>query len=257
MNHERGILEVVDLLKDAKSILFITGAGVSTDSGLPTYRGKNGMYNNSVTPEGIPIETVLAGDTLEANPDITWKYLSEIEQKCRNARFNRAHGIIAEMERHFERVWVLTQNVDGFHQAAGSRNVIEIHGNLHRLICPECMWQDEVLDYGSLSIPPLCPKCNAIVRPKVVLFGEPLPYDQCQILMRELDAGFDICFSIGTTSVFYYIAEPIRVAKAQGRSTIEINPEETEVSEIVDIKIPMGAAEALEFVWNEYEKQIQ
>jgi NAD-dependent deacetylase len=114
------------------------------------------------------------------------------------------------------------------------------------------MRQYEVADYSGLEIPPLCEKCGAVIRPKVVLFGEPLPYDQCQILMRELATGFDIYFSVGTTSVFYYIAEPIRNANAQGKPTIEINPDETEVSDIVDIKIPMGAAEALDTMWKQY-----
>ena len=245
------IHRVSSLLKSCKSILFITGAGISADSGLPTYRGIGGLYNDKSTENGIPIETALAGETLQKHPEITWKYLSQIEKNCRQARFNRAHQVIAEMETIFNRVWVLTQNIDGFHRDAGSKNVIEIHGNMHTLICLKCKWQTRVKDYSRLSgIPPLCPECGNIVRPEVVFFGEMLPDYECQILARELSRGFDIYFSIGTTSVFPYIQQPIIEASRLKRPTIEINPAHTEVSSLVDIKINLGAAVALDKIWD-------
>ncbi len=127
---EQSIGKIVALLKKAGSILFITGAGTSADSGLPTYRGVGGLYEDKDTQDGIPVEMAMAGEMLDSQPTVTWKYLSQIESNCRGATFNQAHKVIAEMERCFERVWVLTQNVDGFHRAAGSKNVIEIHGSL-------------------------------------------------------------------------------------------------------------------------------
>jgi NAD-dependent deacetylase len=246
------IHKVAGLLKGCKSIFFITGAGVSADSGLPTYRGIGGLYNDKATEDGIPIEMALAGEMLKDRPEVTWKYLAQIERNCRNARFNRAHEVIAEMERHFERVWVLTQNIDGFHYAAGSRKVIEIHGNMHKLICMQCPWRTEVNDYSQLTIPPVCPSCGFSVRPEVVFFGEMLPAMECQILADELSKGFDIYFSVGTTSVFSYIQQPIIDAHYSKRPTIEINPAETEISHIVDIKINSGAAESLDKIWKEY-----
>ncbi len=246
---------VSGLLKGCKSILFITGAGVSADSGLPTYRGIGGLYNGKTTEDGIPIETALAGQTLYAHPEITWKYLSQIEKNCRQAKFNRAHQVIAEMEKHLKRVWVLTQNIDGFHSAAGSRNVIEIHGNTHKLRCMKCRWRAQIKDYSQLNtIPPLCPECGYTVRPEVVFFGEMLPDYECQVLSRELSQGFDIYFSIGTTSVFPYIQQPIIDARRLKRSTIEINPDETGVSRLVDIRIKLGAAQALDEIWKAYLK---
>ena len=125
MNTSEKIKKVSELLKDAKSILFITGAGISADSGLPTYRGMGGLYENDATEDGIPIEMALAGETLRKKPEITWKYLSQIEKRCRAAKHNRAHEILAEMEERFDRVWILTQNIDGFHHAAGSKNVLD------------------------------------------------------------------------------------------------------------------------------------
>jgi len=244
--------EVVKLLRSAKSILFITGAGISAESGLPTYRGIGGLYNGKVTDEGISVEQALSGITLEEHPEITWKYLSQIEKNCRNATFNRAHKVIAEAEKFFERVWVFTQNIDGFHNAAGSKNVIDIHGNMHNLYCKDCGFKFTVKDYSALEVPPRCQKCEGVMRPDVVFFGEYLPSEKLKILQRELSIGFDIYFSIGTTSVFPYIQQPIIYAKSKGRPTVEINPSDTEISGIVDIKISQTAVQALDNIWNKF-----
>jgi len=253
MNNNSGVItRIAKLLKKSKNILFITGAGISADSGLPTYRGIGGLYNDKVTEDGIPVEMALAGETFQKHPAVTWKYLSEIEKNCRNAKFNRGHEVIAEMEKHFERVWVLTQNIDGFHHAVGSRNIIDIHGNMHKLACMSCGWRSEVKDYSLIDIPPRCPDCAGIARPEVVFFGEMLPIDKLAVLERELTRGFDIYFSIGTSSVFPYIQQPIVAAKHLGRPTVEINPEDTQISGLMDIKLRMGAAEALDKIWKEY-----
>ena len=244
---------VAALLKKSKSVLFITGAGISADSGLPTYRGIGGLYNDRLTEDGISVETALAGETLRHKPQVTWKYLSEIEKNCRNARFNRGHEVIAEMEQVFERVWVLTQNIDGFHYAAGSRNVIDIHGNMHKLICTGCGRKEEVQDYSGFEIPPKCPDCAGAVRPEVVFFGEMLPEDKLLVLERELMRGFDIYFSVGTSSVFPYIRQPMLLARHLGRPTVEINPEDTEISDAVDMRLRMRAAEALDAIWRGYK----
>jgi len=246
------IKKAAETLETAKSILFITGAGVSADSGLPTYRGAGGLYNDKLTEDGIPVEMALAGETLQNQPDITWKYLKQIEQRCRGAKYNRAHKIIAEMEESFERVCVFTQNIDGFHNAAGSSNVIDIHGNMYNLYCARCGWRLKVSDYSRIQIPPKCLECNNIVRPDVVFFGEMLDQEKLRKLFYEFNKGFDVCFSIGTTSVFPYIKEPILMAKKLNKFTVEINPDETEISKVVDVKISLGATQALEKIWAQY-----
>jgi NAD-dependent deacetylase len=205
-----------------------------------------------LTEDGIPVEMALAGETLRRRPQVTWKYLSQIEKNCRNATFNRGHQVIAEMERHFERVWVLTQNIDGFHRAAGSRNVIDIHGDMHKLACMSCGWRRSIGDYSEIEIPPRCPECAAIARPDVVFFGELLPQDKLELLERELMRGFDAYFSVGTSSVFPYIRQPMALAKHLRRPTIEINPEDSEISDWVDIRLRMRAAEALDALWRAY-----
>ncbi len=252
---KKQIRKVVNLLKNCNSILFVTGAGISADSGLPTYHGIGGLYNQKKTDEGIPIEIALAGQTLQTKPEITWKYLLQIEKRCRNTTFNRAHEVIAKLEKKFNRVWVLTQNIDGFHKKAGSNNVIQIHGDMHKLICPKCNWEKEVKDYSHIKkIPPICPNCKNFIRPDVVFFGEMLKEKNIQIFNREVSKGFDIYFSIGTTNTFPYIQEPIFKANQTNKPTIEINPSTTEVSDIIDIKIPAGAAETLDEIWNLYNQ---
>lgn len=240
------------LLANARSALFITGAGISADSGLPTYRGIGGLYEQEETEDGFPIEVAVSGRMLAARPEIAWKHIARIEAACRGARYNRAHEILALLEKRLPRVWVLTQNVDGFHRDAGSEKVIEIHGTVRRLLCTRCPWRTTVADYSGLSIPPACERCGELVRPDVVLFGEMLPRGPVTELAVQLDTGFDIVFSIGTGSMFPYIAQPVELARKGGIPTVEINPGDTEVSGIVDYRIRAGAAAALEAIWAAY-----
>ena len=243
---------VVDLLRAARSLLFITGAGLSADSGLPTYRGIGGLYDGRDPDEGMPIETLLSGDVFRSRPELTWKYLLQVEQAGRFAKPNRGHEVIAAMESRFERVWVLTQNVDGFHRRAGSRNVIDIHGDLHEIRCTRCPHQQTVADYAGFSLPPLCPSCGGVLRPDVVFFGEQLPPLQLALYHAEIGRGFDVVLSVGTTSVFPYISAPVLDAYHFRRPSVEINPGDTDVSEFVTVKVPLGAAAALEAIWDGY-----
>jgi len=233
-------------LKGSRSVLFVTGAGISADSGLPTYRGIGGLYEQEETDDGIPIEAALSGAMFQRDPKITWKYIHQIESSCRNAGPNRAHEAIAELEARFDRVWTLTQNVDGLHHAAGSTQVIDIHGDVHWLLCTRCGHRWRVETYAGLPIPPSCPECDSLVRPEVVLFGEMLPMDRVQVLEEQLMRGFDAVISIGTTSVFPYIAEPVIDARRRGGLTVEINPGVSEVSHIVNHRLRTGAARAMD-----------
>ncbi|MDR2365710.1 MAG: NAD-dependent deacylase [Zoogloeaceae bacterium] len=237
--------KIAALLNRARRILFITGAGISADSGLPTYRGLGGLYENDLTAEGIPIEEALSGEMLRQRPEIPWKYMAQIEENCRHAGPNAAHTLIAQWERELPYVMVLTQNIDGLHRAAGSRNVVEIHGDLHRLRCAHCGLRDTAQDFAGRSLPPVCPRCGQAMRPEVVLFGEMLPEAELGRLLTALDTGFDLVFSIGTTSVFPYIAQPVLQAAQAGVPTVEINPRPTYLSARVAYQLPVGAAAAL------------
>jgi NAD-dependent deacetylase len=236
-------------LATAKRVLAITGAGISAESGLPTYRGIGGLYNDPQTEDGIPIEVALSGQMFRRRPELTWRYIHQIERACRDASPNRAHQVLALLETRALHVAILTQNVDGFHRQAGSNHVIDIHGDLHALRCSACEYHTTVHDYAALPPLPRCPRCDAVVRPDVVLFGELLPLDKTAALERELEAGHDVVLSIGTTSVFPYIAGPVLEARRKGVPTIEVNPGQTEVSDLVDIKLAMTACEACEALW--------
>jgi len=250
---ECAIDRIVQTMSRARRLLFITGAGMSADSGLPTYRGRDGIYRTQQpTPHGLSIEQALSGPMLRTRPEITWHYLLELEKTSRNATPNRGHHVIAEMDGYFDAVWVLTQNVDGLHQRAGSRNVLDMHGSLHALECMKCGQQTTTPDYSKLTLPPLCSDCEGPIRPRVVLFEEELPYDKLSRLWYEFGAGFDIIFSIGTSSMFEYIVEPVRVGRSMGITTVEINPEVTAISSEVDIKISAGAATVLTSIWERY-----
>jgi len=244
---------IAERLRAARRVLFITGAGISADSGLPTYRGLGGLYEDTLTADGYGIEEALSGEMMAAHPEITWKYLLEIERNCRGAEPNLAHRTIVALAAAGIRCIVYTQNVDGLHRAAGSRDVIEIHGNLHRLRCTHCRYRNEVDSYAGFADPPLCPHCFAPLRPDVVLFGEALPQAALYALDRELGEGFDLVFSIGTSSLFPYIAQPVVWARASGIATVEINPADTALTALVDYPIKAGAAAAMGRIWHAFQ----
>lgn len=247
MNGSTNLAQAAALLRAARRVLAITGAGISADSGLPTYRGIGGLYNGAATEDGYAIEDALSGQMMRTRPEVCWKYIAQIESSCRGARPNAAHHALAALEQqHGKRVTVLTQNIDGFHGDAGSSDLIEIHGNVRQLFCTACEHAREVRDYAGLRIPPACPDCGALVRPRVVLFGEMLPeaaIDRLQACMAE---PLDLVLSIGTTSIFPYIAAPVLHAARQGIPTIEINPGDTEVSQRVGVRLRERAAPVLQ-----------
>jgi len=241
--------KVVDALRDCRRLLFVTGAGMSADSGLPTYRGVGGLYNDGETVEGMTIEQCLSKAVFDSRPELTWKYLSEVEQAARNATFNRGHSVISEIESRFD-VWTLTQNIDGFHLLAGSEHVIEIHGTMRRLKCTACEFSQDKDSYEGMAIPPRCPQCDKMLRPDVVLFDEMLPESALAKYQEVTSIPFDMTFTIGTTSVFPYIAAPIHMARQAGNIAVEINPSETQVSHLVDFRISANAALVLDAIWN-------
>lgn len=233
--------EIAKELSKARRVLFVTGAGISADSGLPTYRGVGGLYNGDATEDGLAIEDALSGECLAQRPDITWKYLAQIEHNCHAVAPNPAHRAIASLQAGRE-VVVLTQNIDGLHTQAGSADVIEIHGSLTARHCTAC---GAAADISDRSVPPLCSRCGDIVRPNVVLFGEMLPEAALGRLYSELARGFDMVFVIGTTAVFPYIAEPVTRAVRAGVPTVEINPTHTHLSDRVRYPVAERAAVAL------------
>jgi NAD-dependent deacetylase len=170
---------------------------------------------------------------------------------------NPAHKVIAQWEKDFAnrggKVVVFTQNIDGYHRLAGSENVLEIHGNLGKLICTKCSWKTSLDLQAGHPLPllqeplPKCPECGAVIRPRIVMFEEMLPREVLMQFTEEFDNGngFDMVFSIGTSAMFPYITAPMYEAIRCGKTTVEINPAAGELSQRVAYHLPLGAANAL------------
>lgn len=244
---DKVIARVAQAIKQAERILLITGAGLSADSGLPTYRGLGGLYNGH-TAEGLPIEEALSGPMLQRDPALCWKYLAELGKACLGAQANAGHYAIAELQRRKPQCWLLTQNIDGYHRAAGSpmERVIEIHGELAPLYCQSCGAVDaELAEHLERPLPPKCRQCAGVLRPPVVLFEEMLPEQAIGTLYDEVRKGFEVVISIGTSASFPYIVEPLLRTRQAGGFTVEINPQRTDLSARVDVHLQGRALDVL------------
>ncbi len=244
---QSGILQVAQAIQQAERILIITGAGLSADSGLPTYRGLGGLYNG-VTEEGLSIEAALSGPMLQRDPALCWKYLAQLGRACLAAQPNDGHRAIVALQTLKPQCWVLTQNIDGFHRLAGSPDgrLIEIHGQLAPLYCQSCGREDAELGQAlSKPLPPMCARCGGILRPPVVLFEEMLPESAIRRLYDEVRRGFDLVMAVGTTASFPYILEPLAQARRDGGFTVEINPQNTDISRWVDVHLQRRAVDVL------------
>ena len=238
------VADIAAALRRARRVAVVTGAGMSADSGLPTYRGIGGLYNDIELEENLAIEDILHAYTLARNPALTWKYIAQIERACRGAAPHAGHHVLAQWDQRFE-LWIMTQHVDGFHHAAGSRHVIELHGNLRELYCIDCRALFAITDFDLQQLPPRCRHCDGLVRPTVVLFGELLPATAIANYERELARGFDLMFAIGTTAGFPYIQQPFVAAAARQCMTVEINPDRTPLSSVVSHHLGTTALSAL------------
>jgi len=238
--------EVGRLLKRARRVLFITGAGVSAESHIPTFRGATAAFADGMTEDGMPFEEALSIDTFQANPKLAWKYLALLEMSVRGKTPNAAHIAMAALQAPGRSVFVATQNIDELHQRAGSRMVYELHGNLRRILCTQCNYAVHLETYESLTPVPQCPQCQGWLRPDVVLYGETLPASAQEAFQKEQSQGFDLVFSVGTTSLFFYVVDPVMRAARQGIPVVEINPDSTPISELANFRFAQPAGETLD-----------
>lgn len=244
--HDAVLSDVAERLLTASRVLFITGAGLSVESGLPTYRGVGGFYDRPEGLEdGLSIEQIMSGPTFRRSPELTWKYLHEKSRLAKGKQPNIGHEVIAWLEARIPGMLVLTQNVDGFHTRAGSKRVIDIHGDMGRLVCTTCDWEARVASYEGLDALPRCPECGAVIRPDVVLFGEALEMRKLALLFNEVRQGFELVVVVGTSVRFPYVTDPVYHALERGIPVLEINPEDTELSDDVTWWLPLRAGVAL------------
>lgn len=233
-------LQAARLIKNAKRAVAFTGAGISVESGIPPFRGENGLWSK-YDPTFLDISY------FRSHPEESWKLIKEIFYDFfGKAQPNAAHRVLAKMENEGLIKAVITQNIDHLHQIAGSKNVYEFHGTSRNLICEQCHYRIPVSEVRLDELPPLCPKCRGVLRPDFVFFGEPIPEPANTLSFREAELA-DVFLVIGTTGEIMPASLIPGVAKQKGAKIIEINPEISQYSlEITDIHIREKATIAME-----------
>jgi len=222
-------------LKDVKKIVFVTGAGISQESGIPTFRGKDGLWRKY---DPMKLATI---DAFYDDPKLVWEWYEDRRRNILEALPNPGHKAIAELEK-YTKVVVLTQNIDGLHQRAGSTNVLELHGSIIKIKCTVCDFSDDI-STSFKELPPMC-KCGNILRPDVVWFGEALPQDVWKNAI--LHANTCDAMIIAGTSLAVSPANTLPIYAKQNNSIlIEINPEKTIMSSDMDFSIHTTSAKAL------------
>jgi NAD-dependent protein deacetylase/lipoamidase len=231
---------LADRIRTARRITVLTGAGVSAASGVPTFRGAGGLWRN-FRPEDLATP-----EAFQRDPRLVWEWYDCRRGLIAKCRPNAAHEALTRLSAR-PGVTLITQNVDGLHERAGSRDVIRFHGSIWRLKCSAgCRdgresWEDVSVPIAVL--PPKCPHCGGLARPAVVWFGEPIE----EAIVRRANAAVacDLFLSVGTSSIVYPAAGLVHAAKQHGAWTVEINPQTTEAAGFLDMVIAAPAEDAL------------
>ena len=232
------IADLLQPLAQAREVVVFTGAGLSADSGIPTFRdGATGLWAN------IDPEEVVSIEGFERDPDKVWAWHESMRSLVADVCPNAGHDEIAELESLLPnaRVTVVTQNIDGLHQAAGSTRVLEIHGSALRVRCHDHCGFVEAWEAGQTPHR-RCPSCGAPARPDVVWFGEALD-DEVFSLAAQATLDADVFFTVGTSAIIQPAASLAMAAKEYGALLIEVNPHETPFSEHADYSARIGASE--------------
>ncbi len=228
-----------------QSLAVLTGAGISAESGVPTFRGEEGLWRN-FRPEELATLAAFRRD-----PALVWEWYEWRRGLIGGCQPNAAHHTLAEMERAIPRFTLITQNVDGLHRLAGNRRVVELHGNIWQVRCTREGTVTEWRDHPLLKIPPRC-KCGALLRPNVVWFGESLPPEALQAAF-DAACSCQVMLVIGTSGVVEPAASLPRVAKQSGAWVIEINVETTPISRYTDETILGPAAIKSPRLWARWQ----
>ena len=219
---------------EARRVLVLTGAGVSAESGVPTFRGGG----NAAVWKGIPFDVISSAEMLERNLPAVWEWFDYRRDFLEGLTPNAAHYEIARWQERFPEFTIVTQNIDGLHQKAGSRDVIELHGNIWRARCVTCRSSYD-MSSGNKR-PEACWECGDSLRPDVVLFGELLPPGAFELAAGRA-ASCELCIVIGTSGLVYPAAGLPEIARSAGAFLCEVNPEPTPLSRICD-EVLMGKA---------------
>ena len=226
---------VAQKLKDSRKIVFVTGAGISQESGIPTFRGKDGYWRKY---DPMKLASI---DAFYDDPKLVWEWYEDRRKNILGVKPNEGHFAISQME-EFKDVVILTQNIDGLHQRSGSTNVLELHGSIIRIKCTVCDFTDNITENFE-SLPPKC-KCGGMLRPDVVWFGESLPQNIWQSAIKEASVC-DVMVIVGTSLVVSPANTLPVYAKQNGAILIEVNPEKTVMSNDMALSIQATSAEVL------------
>jgi NAD-dependent deacetylase len=241
-NVDESIARLAAVLKESRRVTVLTGAGVSAASGVPTFRGSGGLWR-SYDPMTLATPQAFAKD-----PMLVWEWYDWRRQMIAAAQPNPAHHVIAEWSRTRPGITLITQNVDGLHERAGTERVLRLHGSIWEVRCTGTCGSgprvDERAPLPPADLPPRCGACGALMRPGVVWFGESLDPAIVAAAARATEAC-DLFITIGTSAAVYPAAGFIHEARASGATVAEINPDATEASDVVDISIRGKAEEVL------------
>lgn len=228
---------LAEALRGARSVAALTGSGVSAESGVPTFReAQTGLW------ERFDPQRLATPEAFARTPALVWEWYEWRRELVSRAEPNPGHRALADLERLVPRLTLVTQNVDGLHRRAGSRAVIELHGNILRTRCSGCGEPAE--DHPADEKPPPCPRCGALLRPDVVWFGEMLPPGSMEAA-SEVARGCDLFLCVGTSGVVYPAAALPFEALEAGATVVEVNPEETPLSPHADHALRGRAGEIL------------
>ena len=223
------ILDIRDRLAAAHSVTVLTGAGISADSGVPTFRGAEGLWKN------FRPEELASPDAFKRDPKLVWEWYNWRRELLSTKKPNAAHETLAELEDQIERFWLITQNVDGLHRAAGSTKLSEIHGNIWKVRCTQCGIVKTNYDVP-MNLLPQCQDCQGLLRPHIVWFGESLAQGDLDLSFQALRTC-EVLLIIGTSGIVYPAASFAPIAKEQGAFVVELNLDPTPHSDLVDVAI--------------------
>jgi NAD-dependent deacetylase len=230
--------DLVNLLRKATRVAALTGAGVSQESGLRTFRDAQSGLWAQYRPEDLATP-----EAFHRDPKLVWDWYAWRREAIKSARPNPGHVALAAMEKKIPAFTLITQNVDGLHRMAGSANILELHGNITRVRCSECGIFAEIWGDDSESVP-RCASCNGMLRPDVVWFGESLPPDELQKAVNAT-RECQVFFSIGTSGVVQPAASLAHAARSNGAVVIEINADPTPLTSNVDFAFQGKSGEVL------------
>ena len=236
------------LLKSAESICVLTGAGISAESGVATFRGADGLWSK------LKPQELANFDAFMRNPELVWEWYNHRKKIIHEVKPNAAHFALAEMELIVQKFTLITQNIDNLHRRAGSKRVLELHGNIERSYCVKCGSPAESIEITPEKKIPHCIKCGGIIRPDVVWFGEQLPEDVFEEAIRAAQ-NCELFLTIGTSAVVYPAAGIPLEASNCGAYVVEINIERTEISRMVNETLLGKAGEVLPILVQQMNKE--